>query len=200
MALLRAKIRWTIPGAGVSHSVLHFASIAGAGMNQAAADEVKAKVDTFINGIKNELPAQVTLQGPAEIEEIAHDSGMLIQVFSVAQAAAQAGTAAAASVWSAPSGAVISWSTGTIRNGRRVRGRTFIVPLSAEAYDTDGTIKPVPHGRLGDAANALRAPGVEVKFALWGRPSAPAVNDGVQADVTGHRVPDMAAILRSRRS
>jgi hypothetical protein len=200
MALLRAKIRWTIPGAGVSHSVLHFSSIAGAGMNQAGADEAAAKVNTFITAIKGDLPSQITLQAPAEIEEIAHDSGTLVNVFAVTQPAAQAGTAASTSSWSAPSGAVVSWSSGTIRNGRRMRGRTFIVPVSSDTYDTDGTIKAVPLGRLVAAAAALRAPGTEVRLALWGRPSAPNATDGVQAEVTGHRVPDMAAILRSRRS
>lgn len=200
MALLRAKIQWTIPGAGTAFTVLHFSSIAGAGFNQAATDEVIARCNAFITTVKANIPSQVTLRAPGELEEIDQTTGDLVLVRSGTQPAAQAGTAAAAAGWAAPSGGVLSWSTADIRNSRRIRGRTFIVPMSNEVYDVDGTIKSVPYGVLGTAATNLREPGTETRLAIWGRPSLPGATDGVMAPVTGHRVPDMVAILTTRRS
>ena len=200
MALLRAKIRWTIPGAGTAFTVLHFASVAGAGMSQAIADEVATKCNAYITAIKAYIPNVVTLQLVTDIEEIADTDGGLVQVFSVTSTAAAAGTASATAGWAAPTGAVITWGTGTIRNGRRIRGRSFIVPLSNEVYDVDGTLKSTPLTGITNAANALRTPGTNAKLAIFGRPTGPGATDGVKADVISHRVPDMAAILTSRRS
>ena len=37
-------------------------------------------------------------------------------------------------------GARVVWETGAVRNGRRVRGSTFVVPIWSSAYETNGTL------------------------------------------------------------
>jgi hypothetical protein len=95
---------------------------------------------------------------------------------------------------------VISWSTAGVRNGRRIRGRNFIVPLSNEAWDIDGKIKQVAYGSLQTAADALITGSDVTRLQVWARPTAPGATDGETAVVTSYRIPDMSAILRSRRS
>lgn len=200
MGLLRGKIRWTIPGAGTAFTVLHFRTLSGGTPVQADADEAVAKMQTFATAIKSTLPNVVTLQVQNEVEEIVTASGSMLGVFTTASQTAQTGTASAAAGWAAAAGAVISWSTAGVRNGRRVRGRNFVVPLSNEAWDVDGTLKTVPMNTLNSASTALRTAGTAVGLTVYARPTAPGATDGVEWEVSGHRIPDMSAILRSRRS
>lgn len=200
MAIMRSKIRWTIPGAGTAFSVLHFGTDDGFNPVQADADAVVTKVNQFVTTIKANLPNVVQLQVLNEVEEIDSNNGELIQIWTTASVAAQNGTASATAGWAAAAGGVISWSTGIVHRTRRIRGRTFVVPMSTEVWDTDGTIKSVPLGVLNTAATALRAPTAEIQFGVWARPSGPGATDGRFAPVSGHRVPDMSAILTSRRS
>jgi hypothetical protein len=200
MGLLRGKIRWNIPNAGAAYSVMHFDTNSGSTPTQADADEVVAKLAAFVTAIKGDIPPQVTLQVINETEEIVAATGTMLGVYAGPAQTAVPGTAGAASPWAAAAGAVIGWSTAGVRNGRRVRGRTFLVPLSSEAFDTDGTIKTVPLGRLQTAATNLLAQGTNVQLAVYARPTAPGASDGVSFDAVSARVPDMGAILRSRRS
>lgn len=199
MGLLRGKIRWTIPGAGTAYSVLHFETNSGSAPVQADADEVITKLNAYCVTIKARIPAQVTLTVINEVEEILVTDGSMIGFFATTAGLAHVGTAGAASGWAAAAGAVISWSTAGVRNSRRVRGRTFVVPLSNEAWDTDGTIKLTTMTDLNTAATNLRTAGTNVTLAIFARPTAPGASDGVSWDVLGHRVPDMSAILTSRR-
>lgn len=200
MGLLRGKIRWTIPGAGTAWSVLHFDTNSGSTPIQADADEAIAKMQTFATAVKAYLPNVVTLQVQNEVEEIVASSGDMLGIYTGAAQSAQTGTAAAGAGWAAAAGAVITWSTAGVRNSRRVRGRTFLVPLSNEVWDVDGTLKSVPSTGLTNAATALRTAGTNVTLCVYARPTGPGATDGTTFDVTGSRVPDMSAILRSRRS
>lgn len=200
MALYRGKIRWTIPGAGTALSVLHFQGSGTNGASQLEADDVSTRVHAFLTPIINVLPNVVKVQALSEVEEINPASGDLIGFWNTPAKAERAGTAAATAGWAAAAGAVISWSTAGVRNGRRVRGRTFVVPLSNECWDVDGTIKSVPLGSLTTGAQALTTGTDVTRFSIWSRPSAPEANDGAAFNVSGFRIPDMSAILRSRRA
>jgi hypothetical protein len=200
MAILRGKIRWTIPGAGTAYSVLHFGTDDGFNPEQADVDTTATMMNQFITTVKSTLPNVVQMQVVNELEEIDSNNGQMIALWTTPTLAAQAGTASAAAGWAAAAGGVISWSTGIVHRARRIRGRTFIVPMSNEVWDIDGTIKAVPLGQLNTAATALRDPAATVRLGVFARPSAPGATDGRFAPVSGHRVPDMSAILRSRRS
>lgn len=200
MGLLRGKIRWTIPGAGTAYTVLHFGTMDASTPTTADAVNAVTKMKTFCDNISAALPNVVKLDVMPECEEIVATTGTMLGVYNGGTTPQVSGTAAAAAGWAAAAGGVISWSTGGVRNGRRVRGRTFVVPLSNEVWDIDGTIKSVPMGTLNTAATNLRAAGTDVELVVYARPSAPGASDGAQFQVLSHRVPDMSAILRSRRS
>jgi len=200
MALYRSKVRWTIPGAGTAYSVLHWLGAETQLDGQLEADDVVAKTDAFLVPLVAVLPNVVKVQALSEVEEINEGTGDLIGFWNGPAKAERAGTASAAAGWAAAAGAVISWSTASVRNGRRMRGRTFVVPLSNECWDVDGTIKAVPMTSLNNAALALRTGSDVTQFAVFGRPTAVGASDGMASPVYAHRIPDMSAILRSRRS
>jgi hypothetical protein len=200
MGLLRGKIRWNIPGAGTAWSVLHFGTTSLGTPVQADADAAVARMQAWATSIKSLLPNVVSLNVQGETEEINEGTGALIGVWTSTTPTTQTGTAAAGQGWAAAAGAVVSWSTPSVRNNRRVRGRTFVVPVSNEVWDVDGTLKAVPFGTLNTAATALREDGAEVDLRIYCRPTTPGGSDGFAAVVLAHRVPDMSAVLRSRRA
>lgn len=99
--------------------------------------------------------------------------------------------------YSAASGAVVNWNTTAYRNGRRVRGRTFLVPLASDAYDAQGDLNAAVINDIRDGAQALIANPGPVPMVVWSRPVNGA--GGQIAPVTSASVPDLGAVLRSRR-
>jgi len=94
-------------------------------------------------------------------------------------------------------GAVCHWLTNGIVNGRRLRGRTFIVPLLSSAFDSNGSIGGTQLTTLTNAAATL-AGASTANFRVWHRPVGGL--GGSSADVVSSSVPDLCVTTRSRRS
>lgn len=162
---------------------------------QSAADRLNA----FINGIKTLIPSPVSLQVLPEFEVVDETNGNLTNFLTAGATTAIAGTASSTSFYMGTTGAVLTWRTNGVRNGRRVRGRTFLVPLSGAAWDTNGTLNAGAHTTLGTAANALISTTGTPDLGVWARPSGPAASDGAWHPISGYTIPDVGTILRSRR-
>lgn len=94
-------------------------------------------------------------------------------------------------------GARIKWQTSGVRNGRRVQGATFLVPLPVSAYDATGTLAPTTLTNITNAANALVLASAG-KMRIYSRPSS--TGAGVASAVVGASVLDTVSWLRSRRT
>jgi hypothetical protein len=198
--LLRVKLKWSgLPG-GIGYSLFHMRDFSTGEPTLADANGAIGKVDNFINTIKPLIPPVVSMVVESEVEVIEETNGQMQTVLGGTSLGTEFGMASGTAGYSAPVGAVISWSTGGVRNGRRVRGRTFVVPLSNEAWDTDGTLKSTALTTLNAAATSLRDIGGSPDLGVYARPTSAGATDGIWYAATGHRVPDMAAVLRSRRS
>lgn len=204
MAIMRVKARWTIPGAGTAFSVLHFGTEGGADPVDLDASNAVNATRTFFEACKLYLPSVVSLDYLTDVEVIDVPTGNLLGVVTAGSVAATTGGAAASLAWSAPSGACITWSTAGLRTvtskPRRVRGRTFLVPLSTSAYDQSGNLLTAALTAFNTAATGLRGNFNGQKFGIYGRPGVNGAPVGVYHAVTGHRITDQAAVLRSRRS
>lgn len=95
--------------------------------------------------------------------------------------------------YAAPAGAYVSWRTGAFINGREVRGKTFIVPLVAGAYDAAGTILDQNRTVVENAAKTFIAAGGSTMRVFSRR-------DFGVANVTDAKVPDKVVIMTSRRA
>lgn len=108
-------------------------------------------------------------------------------------------------------GFCVDWLTGTVVNRRRIQGRTFFVPAASSTYQTDGSIIETARTSIQTAASALIS-ALTPNLLCWSRPVAgeavttgarphPAVapREGRSGPVLAARVPDIAAVLRSRR-
>jgi hypothetical protein len=103
----------------------------------------------------------------------------------------------AGTVYAAPAGLVIEWRTATIRNGRRVLGKTFWVPLTIGAYDSNGNLTGTLAANATSAVNAFLGSTGGAALRVWARPKTGVL--GLAAPVISGFVPDFTAVLRSRR-
>lgn len=153
---------------------------------------------------KMPLPVTINVENSGDILEAT--TGELQGSWSVAPVTQLLGVSAAA--YSAPSGACLTWLTTTVANGKRVKGRTFLVPMQGDAYDTDGSLAATVVPYLNAVANDFVVAGA-ANFCVWHRPflGSPATATkparpafaGSRVLVTGSRVLDKVAVLRSRR-
>jgi hypothetical protein len=91
----------------------------------------------------------------------------------------------------------LTWSTAGIRNHRRVRGSTFLCPLTLTMYDTDGTIVPGTVTVAKTAADQLITDSAG-EFVIYSRKGA--IPTGQASEVIGSGAPDRVSWLRSRRT
>ena len=195
-SLNRVRVGWSgFPGApGVS--TFYFLDVATA----------VASLVTLFDSIKAAFPSDVTWRVESAGDVINDVNGDLTGAWGADPVSDVAGTASGA--YSAPVGGMYGWDTSTILDGHRLKGKTFLVPLSAASYDGSGTLSS---GCLA----VLEPAGIEflaeqsTSFVIWHRPRAAKAADGSRKAVTardgGHglvttsRVPDKSIVLRSRR-
>lgn len=99
--------------------------------------------------------------------------------------------------WANGVGARILWPTSGVKNGRRVKGSTFIVPLPVAAYEGSSNITSAYLAHLESAATGLVA-ALGSNQQIYSRPVGGA--GGAANTVVNWEVPDAVSWLRSRRT
>lgn len=210
--MLRVKLRWSGFQGAPGYSIFHFRDFGapeGWDPTLAQAQECVAKTKVFADAIGlNTIPGGVQLAVQSEVEEIEDTTGALVGIFSTTPVAAYTSGIAAAP-FSAATGAVINWRTNTVRRNRRIRGRTFIVPVKGAAMDNDGTLAAATISGINSAATTFAADGSSPDLGVYarptpildaeGKPTGEYLPDGQWAPVASFNVPDLGAVLRSRR-
>jgi hypothetical protein len=192
MGVIEYRVGWGTGGPNPGVSVFH-ARISGANTSAQAGQALADRCRTFFDAIKGLVAGTPTWTFPAETVELNVNTGQLEEVDQITAPANVVGSSSTA--YSAPSGARIEWRTDAVVAGRRLRGRTFIVPLLAGAYDVQGTLSTATLTALNTAATNFRDTSVftACQPAVWSR------THGILADITSSLTPDEAAVLRSRR-
>lgn len=154
-----------------------------------------ADLRAFFNAFTSLFPTSLTISFPVAGDTINDATGAINGGWTSAAVAAVGGTSAAA--YAAGGGLFINWQTLGIVNGRRVKGRTFIAPLTIGAYDTNGTLFGTVVTTAQTAATTLAA---TASLSIWHRPTTPGGSDGSSHVVTGAVVKDQVTSLKSRRT
>lgn len=187
MDMHRVLVSWS--GTGVQGAAVNVLSFAAEG----GVPDVAAIEQAYF-ALKTVIPPGVTISVAGSGDTFDDATGTLTGSWSAGAPVSFVGQATEPRV-AAGVGACVTWNTGLIVNGRRLRGRTFIVPLSVAAYENDGTLTSGTLGFLQSFATALVASG---PLGIWHRPSA-AGTGGAASGVTSFRLRDKVAILTSRR-
>lgn len=172
-------------------------------INSAAVTEQAAAVRTFWQAIRTLHPTGWAASVQTDVSILDEATGALQRILTATDPGTVTNPAGVAT-YAAGVGACATWGTAGVHGARRLRGRTFIVPLGTDQYQSDGTIVSSSLTTLRDAATAL---GAYAAFGVWGRPrdaytdehgSHPALV-GDWSACTGASVRDKVAMLRSRR-
>lgn len=168
------------------------------------------RIMAFWEAIKNTLPIGIRIDVDNNVDLLDPVTGNLTDVLQ----STGGGTITpfqdpSLANYSAPTGACITWTTAGFVAGRRVKGRTFIVPLTHACFDAQGNIQTGNLTTLRDAANGLFTVGGGdiADMVVWHRPrkgspfATPpvAATPGSEHLVTAASVKDKAAVLTSRR-
>jgi len=155
-------------------------------------------VRAFWAALASYLPTAYTLTVDPLVEEHESSDGSITGTWTAGTAPADVvGTGATA--WAAGVGFRVTWDTGAVVNGHRVKGRTFIIPVLPANYDSSGTIAAATITAVNTAATNLRtaASGGSTPLVIYTKagPRGP----GALTDVSTGVVPDQVAVLRGRR-
>lgn len=174
------------PGVSVFNARLSGAALS-TGPQQLADD-----IATYYIGMSGQLPDDVTIRFPSEVIEMDTTTGVMTAIHAINPPASVSGTQAGP--YAAPCGARVDWNTDAVVAGKRLRGRTYWVPITSAAYEADGTITTAFRDLLVLGGNNLVASLENIgSLAVWSR------THGILADVTSVSAPDRVAVLRSRR-
>lgn len=174
--------------------------VVGPGVSTFYGDEGQGGLQTdlfhdFFEAISGVLPAGTTVTVPTGGDLLDPVTGVIGGFWTNGDGGVTTGVGNA--VHAAGVGARCVWHTNGITNGRRVRGSTFIVPISATWYQDDGTIATEALTILRDAAADLMTDhnGGPV---VWTRAVGGA--GGAMHDIVSSTVPDRVSWLVSRRT
>lgn len=187
MVMQRVRAVWSgngVVGGGVS---TFYAEADGS-------QQLPVAINELFSAVKSLMPSGCTVTVPNGGDLIDEATGDLTGTWGTSITTAHVGTGT--DVWAAGVGARVVWDTGAVRNGRRVRGSTFIVPLTSVAYASDGTLGINGVGFLQDGVTAFLAQ-ITDGGRVWSRPTP--TSAGASVPITGGRVPDKVSWLRSRR-
>ena len=201
-SMLKVKARWSGFVGSPGWTNFYFRLDDGDFHTQQTATDAAARVSTFFTAVKDKFTTAVTVSIQPDVEVIEDTTGEMTSVFGITTPAAIVGSNTIAT-FSGPTGAVVTWRTNSVHNGRRVRGRTFLVPTSTAVFQNDGTLDTAHRTALQTAADALASATGSPDLGIWARPKklpdGTVTAPGAWYPVSSATVPDLAAVLRSRR-
>ena len=169
--------------------------------------ETTVSYPLFINlfaNLKGHFPNDVTWNIPGGGDTIDPLTGDLVGTWGTAVSNAITGTSGGS--YAAPTGVMIKWGTGTIIDGHRLNGKTFMVPAASALFDTGGVVVAADFAtintQLQNHVNSMN--GAQV---VWHRPIYTKVvggdpvlkRVGGYSAVTTGSLSRKACVLRSRR-
>lgn len=170
----------------------------------ADANSMTAAVRAFFFALAAWLPQGITVQVQQNVPVYDEVTGRLVsEVTAASVPALVTGTGSTTNGFAGGAGAFVGWKTNAIWLGRRVQGRTFLVPLVGVA-EANGTLTATAITGISNAADGLLAP-ITPAFGVWAKrfdrsnPGKPVQTDGSFFLAQGRSVPDKTGILRSRR-
>lgn len=201
---MRARVVWNGFSGGPGVNTLHFGVTPE--QNADAAQTILDALKTFYTGLNIYMPTGVSISFESQLEVINAENGQIENIVSASPPAPVTGSGSGG--YSSGAGMCVHWITQDFRKGRRVRGRSFMVPLSAQAFDTTGTLNNTLITTM-QGLGATLAANEAVQLSIFRRPvmteTTNTVEDplvaipGSQHRVTAVRISDKGAYLTSRR-
>jgi hypothetical protein len=183
------RVDWTGGTGGDGVTVMHANdSLANTGLTAA-----KTAIQNWVSSVAASCPNEITLRLNPEIRVLNTGTGQLESLAGFGATVPYPGTGTGP--YNPAAGYRIDWQTGNILVGRRLVGRTYVVPAVSEVFNDDGELTSAAVTQINANAQALLG-GLESAGAglqVWSR------THGVASNVASIAIPTKGAILRSRR-
>lgn len=198
IGIVRTEWSGTTGGPGLTQMAMAYQG--GTSWTPSAAQSAVDAVRGFWASMTSSLPNELSLSVDPQVDMYDEVSGQLTQSLSVVTPPASVAGAATGS-YAGGVGVRFNWNTGAIMNGRRVVGRTYVVPAAAGVFESNGTVLGTVITNLTGYGTTLLSNLAAANLALvvWSRPATTSSNDGAMTVVQTASVPDKSAILRGRR-
>jgi len=199
VAIVRTEWSGTSGGPGLTQMALLGA--AGGEWNPSGTQSAVNAVRAFWESIKGNLPDELKLTVSPVIDVYDRVSGDLTASY-VAGTAPLTVVGTSTVGYAGGAGLKVTWNTGQIRNGRRVRGATFIVPVANSCFSPTGTIQQATQTSITAAATTLLSSlgAGSTPMGVWSRPfNGDNPRAGFATEVTQGLCSTKTAILRGRR-
>lgn len=190
----RARVVWSGWPGGPGLSTFYF--------DQATTN--MAALLAFWTSARTVVPAGVSFNVPNSGDQIDPGTGKIVGTWTGSGGGVTTTTGTAAA-YSGTSGCVIRWQTGGILNGRRLLGRTYMVPLKGSMYGNDGSIDEASIASLVTACATLIL-AYSPNLVAWSKPRNAGTNGpgdpgkaSLVSAITSAFIPDLAVVMRSRR-
>ena len=169
------------------------------GDSAVAAQQLGNRMRTFWEALKFFIPNGATIKVQRTYQVLDSISGVMsLEADMGTDPAVTTSGAAANTAYAAPVGCIVNWNTGLFNDlGHRIRGRTYVVPLTGNAFEGNGTLTSTFQSATQTAATA--AVGGTGGLSVWTRPPKGTHTGGRISVVTSATVPDKSCVLRTRR-
>lgn len=197
-AVSTVTTEWTGFQGSPGYTKMNFLELSSSQLVQSAVDSVR----NFWFLIRANLKQDWTLTVKPMVQTFDLNTGDLVNEITAGTAPViVTGSVVPGAGFAAGVGFQVKWSTGQIMDGRKITGRTFVVP-AASAAEFDGTILEATRTAAITAGNALiSATGNE--FCIWHKrydnSDPPKYIGGTTHVVSGCDVPDRVSVLKTRR-
>lgn len=202
VGLIRTAWAGTSGGPGLTQMAIKEAD--GTFITSAGAQTAVNEVRTFWNAIAGLLPNEIILSVSPVIDFYNELNGDLISSISAATTPSLVQGSDTLG-YSMASGGKLNLHTGAIRDGRRVRGTVYIVPLAGSAFTAFGGLGSTPRSTIATAGNTLRTnlAAANLPLAVWSRERKATATlpqrNGAVTLVTSCETSEKGAVLRGRR-
>jgi hypothetical protein len=197
-SIYRVKAIWSGFQGAPGYTTVYFQNVSG----QSAMDAAQGELYAFFNACKAYFPNGCTINVQKQVDELDLSTGVLLGTQTSINTQTPVVGTAPVGAYAGGSGVCVTWTTALIFAGRRVKGRTFLVPATG-CFDTDGTLNSTAMSVIGGAANTFATSPTQqasVWSKTWDNAKPPNQIGGAAAEFTGATVKDMASQLRTRRT
>lgn len=192
------RVRATLTGfSGGPGLMTQYFSPAVAGFNAALAQLSVDRVRDALTAGAALWNSSMTWSVDGTVDEIDEATGTMLDSITVTSRSV-AGGSVGSNQGPAPAGACVVWKTAEVKNGRRVQGRTFLVPLASGHFEGNGTLAEAALTLCNDFGASMNDAGAtDLVHVVWSRPVLGV--GGTKHGITGYNTKDKVAVLRSRR-
>lgn len=160
-------VRWTGGRIGAGATVFHMNGTSSPTAATAAADAVQA----WVTAIRPLIPLTVTMRPDSEMKILAA-TGELQDIIPISGRVSTTGTQSG--VYASGIGGMIRWSTSAVVAGRRLQGRSFLVPMGSAQFGADGNVtngaQTTGNTAAANLISALAAAGLPL--CVWSKKNA----------------------------